>query len=698
MSHRPSEPQKARADQLARLLAACGHPGKMLALMERLDFFGAQPERGEDVAPPHSDGLDEPEEEGLVGIWAPRREEGGIAYTRAAEGLAADPWAAVERIEPKGERKRVVLLGESVARGFFHDPHYNPAMALRGALSQVRPNGFEVIDLARTDQSPEPLLALCRDALALGPDALVVFAGNNWIACDDLPGSHSLLFADVLREAGHLKALTSLIVDLSRQRTETLVRGLGTLAREAKIPLVLMIPEFNLGGYATDVVGAAPLLPGRGTNAAWIETHEAATAAFAAGDWDGAAQLARRLIVLDGGTSSAAPALLAHCLEKSGDLAGARDYLELARDAELWRWDWSVPRCFRAIRETMVAEAAAFEGAIFPLDLADRFCQWLGGALPDQRLFMDYCHLSLEGARVAMASVAAMIAPLLEGTEASWRSLAEGCPQPAPEVVARGHFLAAVHNASWGQGSEVVEHHCRAAARHDSMLLPAAALTEFSGRRSPPIMASSYAELVPSGDLPLLYRLASLESRLYPVLTDGLVRAFSHADSEMATRLASVRDADHDVGHRELDLLSPRNHITSWVQPEAGWRERSVFFKAHTIETCFWFWQTRPVDLRFEITCRLPRCEQDPSLGISANERRASAIPLTNRWVSHRFEVAADRFQPGLNSLVLRWPLPRNYDGATALQRLADNLEMGGAVEFYAVLGEIASFTVAKEG
>src|SRR5204862_313740 len=73
------------------------------------------------------------------------------------------------------------LLGESVARGFFYDPIFNPAIALRAMFATAAPGRpIEVVDLARTDQLLAPLQRLVEAAVALEPDVMVVFAGNNW--------------------------------------------------------------------------------------------------------------------------------------------------------------------------------------------------------------------------------------------------------------------------------------------------------------------------------------------------------------------------------------------------------------------------------------------------------------------------------------------------------------------------------------
>src|SRR4029077_6019463 len=83
------------------------------------------------------------------------------------------------------------------------------------------------------------------------------------------------------------------------------------------------------------------------------------------------------------------------------------------------------------------------------------FARAQDGELPDRRLFLDYCHLTRAGMDLAMGEVAACLRR--PGSRAASRP-----PGPAlrPEDEAAAHFLAAIHNAHYGQTAEVLRHHC----------------------------------------------------------------------------------------------------------------------------------------------------------------------------------------------------------------------------------------------
>src|SRR5207248_2300016 len=115
-----------------------------------------------------------------IGPWRPQATAAGLAYVRRAgrPAVEAKYWAAADHIPPHGDRRRIVLVGESVARGYLFDPELCFADVLRALTDD------EVVDLACTNLTAEALQNVLATLSALDPDAVIVFAGNNW---DNLP-------------------------------------------------------------------------------------------------------------------------------------------------------------------------------------------------------------------------------------------------------------------------------------------------------------------------------------------------------------------------------------------------------------------------------------------------------------------------------------------------------------------------------
>src|SRR5215208_4815961 len=116
-----------------------------------------------------------------VGIWERKVENGKTCFVRRMEAMNEWlMWANVGRIEARGSKRRVVFIGESVARGYLYDPEFNPALALRIILeAQFGADEIEVVDLARTNLAYE-VRELAIAALQLEPDVAIIFGGNNW--------------------------------------------------------------------------------------------------------------------------------------------------------------------------------------------------------------------------------------------------------------------------------------------------------------------------------------------------------------------------------------------------------------------------------------------------------------------------------------------------------------------------------------
>ena len=112
-----------------------------------------------------------------ISIWQPETRDGEAVFVRPEPGPFSDHYSA-RRVIPARcpRRRRLCLLGESTAAGYLLAPHLTPAVVLERRLG----DGWEVVDLARTNERLASLADTAEAALQLTPDRFVVFAGNNW--------------------------------------------------------------------------------------------------------------------------------------------------------------------------------------------------------------------------------------------------------------------------------------------------------------------------------------------------------------------------------------------------------------------------------------------------------------------------------------------------------------------------------------
>jgi hypothetical protein len=636
-----------------------------------------------------------------VGIWKRKSENGKSYFVRCRDMIKEwGRWANVGRIGPKGAKKRIVLIGESVARGQLYDPLFTPAMALEKMLQSYLGEGeVDVVDLARTDLSLLQVKELALSAFMLEPDAVVIFAGNNW--------HNSFLVSDMDR----IRSVTTLLREegiggLKRYAEEQLARSVIQLVKTISteyeirgIPLVWVIPEFNLGDWRDLGVNMPHLI--NGSNREWITYREAAEGARRNGDLNLAAEFAQKMIELDGGVIAAGLNILAEYSKRVGAYDEARSYLERARDSVIW--DPSIrslsPRSFSVVQETLREEVGKYRGAV--VDLRHLFRQYLKEEIPDYRLFLDYCHLTSEGIRIAVAGMGAHLLRLFKRVDLSWHELVDECASPPDEVEAEASFLAAVHNAHWGQSYDLVHHFCLRSV--DASTKIAGAMIQFiemQTRRAPILICRSAEEIAKSGSAVILqYLLRYNYQHLDRLLLDAVVSSLKKIGINVQEKLDRLRLEEHSVTTRDIDLLDDYycpviHHSTErkWAK-SSKYRLCSDYYKAFWLESPFVFVgeACRPVGLL--LTCRLPSPGlPEGNISIEINGSCLGQAMIGNKWETLEIAIAAEMMRDGLNDVVIRWPTPK-FTGREALEIAADDLVDGVFPQLFPVYGEIHSFT-----
>jgi hypothetical protein len=616
-----------------------------------------------------------PARHGRIGVWEPRRAKG-----RGRE-LVRDPaqasewrfWADVERIAPKRKR-RVVLLGESVARGYLYDPALTPA----GVLASMLPRR-EVVDLARTDLTMMELGRMLDGLPALEPDAIVLFAGNNW---------HNLGFeltdvarlAAAVRERGFVGTRRVFLDEMVLPRARALLDALAATARDLGAKVVVVVPEFNLRDWRSEPTVLAPVLPGE-DNVAWLAAHARGRTALEGGDLDAAAAAAATMINLDEGTSAASQEMLAAVLLARGRTEEARARLEAARDAAFGLLAPHSPRCPAEVQDALRGKSAEHGFAL--VDLPRVFARAQDGDLPDRRLFLDYCHLTRAGIHLAMGEVAARLRR--PGAPAASRHRE---PALRPEDEAAAHFLAAIHNAHYGQAPEVLRHHCARA------LALSPAFAEVMGAYVDSHLGPGERWMSASFDLlsahPAIGRYLSVsDPRLMEKLADfTLVEAMvsSLEEAGVPARAAAARAMADGDGPGAIDLLRPSRRATTFRERGAhAWGGERAYVQAFTPTSTFFLTRPRAGPVSFRLTCRVPGGGGQVTAGIDGG--RTIHVAAEEQWQTFEFELRAPK---GLSRVTLDWPVrPPPPD---SLERAARRLERGAYPDVFPWFGEVHAF------
>jgi hypothetical protein len=690
---RPAESLKDFANRAARHIST-GAGASVAGVLRMLHETQAPPAAAESG--------DDPAGAARVGIWEQRSVKGETVFVRDSQ--AADEWhlwANVGRIPPKGRARRVVLLGESVARGYLYDPAYNPASVLAGILeSQLGPGAVEVIDLARTSIEME-IKDVAIAATVLRPDVVVLYCGNNWSYTHPTDPIGAAVLGAAIGNGGAagLKAHADAAL---RRRAEQVVDEISGHYAAAGVPVVWITPEFNLGGWR-DPAPSAAHLPGD-RNRRWLAHHDAARAALAAGDRERAAAAARQMVEGDRGTSAAGYYLLAECggPEDTDDVRAA---LEAARDAS--GWDTAVsftPRISATVLDVLRDRAQAHGDRL--VDSAALFRDHLDGAIPGRRMFLDYCHLTSEGIRVTMSAAAAVLLDVFGAPAATWRQLMPAAPRPPANVESEAYFLAAVHNAHWWQDGATVGHHIAESLRFSTHLVPLmAAFVEQQARRTPPMLSRSAETILESGSVQIQQYLFGREHQcLDPLICGAIVDGLRGAGAELVPRLDRLWRAEHSPECGPTDLLAyyylsaaRQPHEVEWVRPGSPSRDRD-YFKAFSPVSrfCFVGDARRPVVL--DATWRVPHAAAtEESVLVRVNQHPVGALTGGAGWSRHEITVPAGLVRDGLNEVAFEWPAPA-FPGDTAIEAASEAATFGAAPDLYCSFGDVHAFTARSGG
>lgn len=670
--------------QLVRLLKLSGLIGGAAALINLDHENGGLPDGAK---PAH------------VGIWQRKVENGKPCFVRRNEMRHEwHYWANVGRIEAKGSKRRVVLIGESVARGYLYDPEFTPAMALEMILAPHFEAGVEVIDLARTNLSFK-VRELAISALELQPDIVIVFAGNNW--CINEPQPSEITETDeALTKDGIAGAKRTADAQIART-ARRIVKDIAGAYKSSGVPLVWIVPEYNLADWR-DPVTTAPYL-GEGLNREWLSLLEDAEAALREHDFGRAKELAEKMIELDQGVCAAGLYVLADCSHHANDLASERKYLELARDAV--SWDSSTmarPRPYSVTQEVLRDEAGQQGNDI--VDLPALFKEHLNGGIPGRRLFLDYCHLTVEGIQIAMGAAASCVLSSLNQIDVPWFALVGTNIAPSRETEAEAAFLAAIMNGHWSPSDDAVRYYCTRALT----LSPHVAdlmlnyITMQSQRLLPPRMSESEEELSKLGS-PLVhqYLLRLNDKRLDKRLLNTMAQTLEDFGIDARERLDQVRREEHSFARGEVNLLdyyycsaSEQLQELAWLNQgeEKRYRQEAEYYRAYRPKSRFTFIGEAGYPLRLSLTCRLPDSTSHAKISIELNGRPQLEITASSDWTS--WDINLSGAVDGLNEIAVSWPLP-GFDSGAALKQARAKLFERKFPNFYPVFGEIHSFTAA---
>ncbi|MFC7387136.1 hypothetical protein [Sphaerisporangium rhizosphaerae] len=635
------EPEQASAEAAARLaqLLADTRGAEIMAEWQKLGVRAAEP-ASEATGPSSADRDLE------IGIWRAERTGDGVELRRRDDATDAMMWADAGDVSTPGGARRVVLVGESAARGWLLDPVYNPVGVLRRHLDAAAPGGYQCVDLAKSGADLATLEGIVRRLPVIEPDVVILFAGNNF-AFPPLDDSYRDLLAEALRTGGYPQMLRRFVDAVVLPRTERFLEHVGALQRDRGIEVVVVVPQANVRGWAAAPHIDVPALPGA-TLAKWYKLRGEAMSARAEARWEHVRALAAEMSELDGGTSPVSWRLQGRAAEALGDGRAARELLQMSRDAVSGLLVDHVTSILTEVRQAQIAFAQR-HGMRY-IDLGEVLASPDLPDLPDPEFFFDNCHMTDEGIERAMCRVADAVLGIPVGTTKP----GEGA---AASVRAVAHSLAAAVCAFRNQSAQVVRVQLRRALDADA---------EVSSR-----FITSFLDALESPGPKWISRSLGhlLETPQAMLLCLQLARTRHHAVGfwtfrECAQEMLHRFPARHQCGWTRKDLLATadgRGLRTPSFAPGKAYLEATT----QRTRLAFALGEARSGVLR--LTYRLPGGgsaggERTPPAMLTVNDIRLGALSPVSEWTTTAVEVPAAATRPGVNWVEIEWPVPDEGD------------------------------------
>ncbi|QXV63881.1 hypothetical protein INP83_12280 [Mucilaginibacter sp. 21P] len=638
-----------------------------------------------------------------VGIWKSEDINGQRRFVRESKNKIASLWASVPVIPPKSERKRVVLLGESVARGYLFDPHFNPALCLQQIVNKSNFIDAEIVDLARVSIEMPELTQLTRDCLALKPDVIVVFAGNNWFASylnisssNELAEINALINEHSKADVAGVRFLNNDVFNAIRQNVEDKLATLAAeyitllseIARANQIPVIVVIPEFNLLDWKSTEMERILFRLSAEDLDKWLNAKWQAEQAIERADNEALKAAANVMIATDG-SHPLGYELLAQYYLNNNDNAGARLNLEKARDTSLFCRSSGQARIYKVIQNKIIATAAETNLAV--INLVDFFDRHFEGQLPGRNIFLDYCHLNDAGIILTMKQVAKKLLTALN-IKADENLIDELEIDVDSDVKAIAYLCAAVHNAHYGQGDEIIGYLVREAneCSHISRDI-FKKYADFSSRKIDTVLCKSHQDLI-EGELITQYERGSgfISKRgkklLDLSLVDAMIATLKDAAIDIGEEITDLRMSEHSPASGPVDLLTPFYNTTSY---DTYFGKEKPYYVARGTTSDFCLLADSYNSLNLKITYRMPETlAAGQAVQVLVNGNPLRILAVTNSWHTVDFEVPASMLVKGVNSIKLIWP----HHGIVGLTANVLSSQEQSIDKLTAIFGELHMF------
>lgn len=658
MSSRPKESLKKTAEEYAYLIdLGETNSEKVKKIRKELGF---------DNKPLSNNNSSKIEVEDMehIGIWKPKIIDGKKQFVRDKK-YASKFWfySDIPVISPKSNKKRVLFIGESVARGYLFSPYFTPAKYLQTFMDEnTNDEGYEIVDLSCISINMEDITRLCRQSSLLEPDMLVIFAGNNWKnALYPLTDQEASKIIDASVSENRFQIIKKILQDKYKIMINNLMRTIGMTAMKHQIPAVFVIPEFNLKDW--NIIDNDMILqwPG-GKTKKWLVLKDQLNSYLQYNDYENAERICKALI----GINPANPfvyKVLAEIRLKQGNTKEARKYYQESLDTSIYRRIFP-PACISFIEETVIKIASEYNIKI--VNLKEVFQEYFGGAVVGNDLFIDYCHMNEKGIQIAMNSLGKCILSLDKNRISSLEKIKEPDYKVDKKVIADAHFLAAIHCAHNGeQPYDILYYHCVQAIKASKHVIDhmvnyinmICSKVPFTYNKS----CLYFSKFGLIAQYPMLFQ--PKDCRLMDItLTDAMVDALKTVGYDIKEQVDTLRIKYFKPYEKKIDLLESyyreKSYIYSLTDVEYFSYGEKAYYSFISNRTSFYLIADNKKDVEVEFTYRspLPESKKD-NVKLKVNGITVGSKPAYNKWQDLIVLIPKQLLKKGVNVIDVDWPL-----------------------------------------
>lgn len=599
-----------------------------------------------------------------VGIWKKQNINGKEIYARDKKlGERFRFWADVQVIPEKTDKYRIAFLGESVARGYFYSPYFTPAKYLEETLSKNSDKKeYEVIDLARISIHIKELENLCEESMKLEPDALVIFAGNNWKYSLYPYTDEEVKKIIELEEADdRFEAIKKLLEDKYNEFIGSFLDRVNKITSKYNVPVVYVIPEFNLRDWKSTADDYILLWP-NGTTSKWFDLKDKLEAAKKAENFDEIKNYAEEIIKLNPANPYGYE-VLAETYKKQGLIDEAYKYYREVRDSSIYRRIYQ-PVTISTIENIINENSEKYNYKV--VDLPKVFKGYLKDDIPGYNLFVDYCHMNEVGIQVSMKHLASEILKISENKEVEPEKIIGSQNLPDKKILSYVHFLAAIHCAHMcEQPYEILYYHCKKALEYRKEISECMKqYIDMVNTDNPWVFTKSaeyffYLEL--TKQYPILYQpddCAVMDIDLVNAMVDALKgEGILIEDEVRETRKKYFAPTD-----KKVDLMSTYYRELSYYYSQKASSyfsfSKRAFISSIDRKSRFYLIADNKNNIKLELTFRTPFKEEDNQyLEVLVNNEKVGTILAADKWKDLNMEVPKEILkEDGVNEVNIIWP------------------------------------------